>query len=407
MLGCAGRRPAPPEESSLAILGASVVDPDSEAPPRRASVLVQGDRIVAAGEQVTTRRGTRVIDATGKFLVPGLWDLHAHLNALTEIGAAPEHYVGHGVLALRDCGGFLEPLLALRREIAAGTRTGPQLFLAGPTLNGESFAPFQRVVRDEAEARAAVRELAAAGVDFVKTHRATSREAFFALADEARKHNLDLVGHVPLAVSWVEAAEAGMRSIEHAQTMPENEMKDAQAPAATIEEAFQRLDGERGDAIFAALARTGAVFDPTLVAYEESIDKRPELAARRREAYVHLKAYVGRAHRAGVTLVAGTDVLEKHGEMLLRELERLVEVGLTPRQALAAGTSNSARLLRRPDLGKIAPRATASFLLLDADPTLDVRNLRRLSGVVLRGRYLDAAELRRLRAEGGEPRPLP
>ena len=388
------RAPAP----SVAIVGGAIVDPDVEAPPRRADVLIRGDRIVAVEPRITPPRGARLVDATGKFLLPGLWDMHAHLAALTEIGQAPERYVGHGVLALRDCGGFLDQLLALRRSIAAGLRTGPELLLAGPTLNGEQFAPFQRVVRDDAEARAAVRELAAAGVDFIKTHRATSREAFFALLDEARRHELHVAGHVPLEVSWIEAAEAGMRSMEHAQTLAENEMSSSRPPAADVEAAIARIDGERGDTIFAALARTGAMLDPTLVAYEESIDDRPEIEARRREAYGHFKSYVGRAHRAGVTILAGTDVLERHGEMLLVELERLVEVGLSPREALAAATTHPSRLMRRPDLGRIAPGATASLLVVDADPTADVRHLRRLAAVVLRGRLIEREEVGRLRA---------
>lgn len=384
-------------EPSIAIVGGAVVDPDADAPPQRANIVIRGDRIVAVGRDVAPPRGARILDASGKFLLPGLWDMHAHLNALTEIGRAPERYVGHGVLAVRDCGGYLDPLLALRRDIAAGVRTGPQLFIAGPTLNGEQSAPFHRVVRDEAEARAAVRELAAAGVDFIKTHRATSRDAFFAMLDEARRHDLHVAGHVPLVVGWIEAAEAGMRSMEHAQTLPENEMSDVQAPAPTVEAAIARIDGERGDAIFAALVRAGAVFDPTLIAYEESIDNRPEIAERRREAYGHLKSYVGRAHRAGVTILAGTDVLERHGEMLLVELERLVEVGLAPRQALAAATTHPARLMNRPDLGRIAPGATASLLIVDADPTTDVRHLRRLMAVLLRGQLIEKEELARLR----------
>ncbi len=393
-ISCATPRASEPP---IAIIGGAVVDPDADGQPQRANIVIRGDRIVAVGREVAPPRGARIFDASGKFLLPGLWDMHAHLNALTEIGQAPERFVGHGVLAARDCGGFLGPLLALRRDIAAGVRTGPQLFIAGPTLNGEQFAPFQRVVRDEAEARAAVRELAAAGVDFIKTHRATSREAVFAMLDEARRHGLHVAGHVPLAVSWIEASEAGMRSMEHAQTLLENEMSDAQAPA-TIEEAIARIDGERGDAIFAALARTGAAFDPTLIAYEESIDNRPEIAARRREAYGHFKSYVGRAHRAGVTILAGTDVLERHGEMLLVELERLVESGLSPRQALAAATTNPARLMNRPDLCRLAPGATASLLIVDADPTTDVRHLRSLTAVLLRGRLIEKEELARLRA---------
>jgi imidazolonepropionase-like amidohydrolase len=385
-------------ELSIAIVGGAVVDPDADAQPQRANIVIRGDRIVAVGRDVAPPRGARILDAGGKFLLPGLWDMHAHLNALTDIGQAPERYVGHGVLAVRDCGGYLDPLLALRRDIAAGVRTGPQLFIAGPTLNGEQSAPFHRFVRDEAEARAAVRELAAAGVDFIKTHRATSREAFFAMLDEARRHDLHVAGHVPLAVSWIEAAEAGMRSMEHAQTLPENETSDAQAPAPTVEAAITRIDGERGDAIFAALARAGAAFDPTLIAYEKSIENRPEIAERRREAYRHLKSYVGRAHRAGVTILAGTDVLERHGDMLLVELERLVEAGLAPRQALAAATTHPARLMKRPDLGRIAPGATASLLIVEADPTTDIRHLRGLTAVLLRGRLIEKEELARLRA---------
>ncbi len=380
----------------IAIMGGSVVDPDGEV--RRANVVLRGDRIAAAGPEVAAPRGARVIDAGGKFLLPGLWDMHAHFAALTEVGQAPERYVGYGVLATRDMGGFLDKLLALRRDVRNGARVGPELLMAGPTLNGEQFAPFQRVVKDEAEARAAVRELAAAGVDCIKTHRATSREAFFAMLDEARRHDLHVAGHVPLTVSWIEAAEAGMRCMEHAQTLPENEMSDARTPAADVEAAIGRIDGERGDAIFAALARTGANFTPTLIAYEESIDNRPEIAERRREAYTHIKAYAGRAYRAGVTILAGTDVLERHGEMLLVELERLVESGLTPRDAIRAATTNPARLMRRPDLGRIAPGATASFLILDGDPTADVRHLRRLTAVLLRGRLIEAEELAQLRS---------
>lgn len=392
-IACATLGTAP----AIAILGGAIVDPDSKAPPVLANVIIRADRIVAVGPDVRAPRGARIVNATGKFLLPGLWDMHAHFAALTEVARAPEHYVGFGVLATRDMGGDPDTLMALRRDIRADVRIGPEVFMAGPTLNGEQFASFHRVVRNEAEARATVRELAAVGVDYIKTHRATSREAFFAMLDEARRRKLSVVGHVPLAVSWIEAAQAGMRSMEHAQTLPENELSDAQTPASSVEEALARIDGARGDAIFAALAHADACFDPTLISYEESIDNRPDIAARRREAYAHLKAYVGRAHRAGVTILAGTDIPERHGDMLLLELERLAEAGLTPHEALAAATTNPARMMHRPDLARIATGAGASLLLLEADPTADVRNLRRLSTIVLRGRLIEADELARLR----------
>lgn len=376
------------------IVGGLVVDPTSDSRPRPLNVVVAGDRIRAVGASAPS--GPRVIDASGKFIVPGLWDMHAHIATEPPIGRAPENYVGWGVLGIRDIGGDLPALLQLRTEIAAG-RVGPSLYIAGPTLNGQQFAPFQRVIANAEEARAAVRELKAAGVDFIKTHRATSREAFFALVDEARRQGLDVAGHVPLLVTWEEAAAAGMRSFEHAQTIPENEMNAGANPATTVEEAVQRLQGERLDQIAAALRAAGAYFDPTLIYYERSISNRPEVAARRRQLYETLKLWVGRMHRAGVPILAGTDDLSDFGEPVLLELERLIECGLTAREALAAATSTPARLMRREDLGVITPGSEASFLIVDADPVADIRSLRRLSGVVLRGQYLDAVQLAALR----------
>src|SRR5262245_21092284 len=388
---CAGCASSPPAQT-LAIMGARIADPVGDRGAVRADVLVRGGRVDVIGDGLSPALGATVIDATGKCLAPGLWDMHAHIATEPPIGRAPEDYVGWGVLGIRDIGGDLPALLQLRGEIAAG-RVGPDLYIAGPTLNGQQFAPFHRVIANAEEARAAVRELKAAGVDFIKTHRATSREAFFALVDEARRQRLDVAGHVPLQVTWEEAAAAGMRSFEHIQTLAENEMSAGAHPAATIEEAVQRLQGERLDQIAAALRAAGAYFDPTLIFYERSINNRPEIAARRRQFYEILKPWTGRIHRAGVPILAGTDDLHDFGEPLLLELERLVECGLTARQALAAATSTPARLMRRRDLGVIAPGVEASFLIVDADPLADITNLRRLSGVVVRGRYLDAERL--------------
>lgn len=372
------------------------MDPTGAGPPLRADVLVCQNRIVEVAETVTRPRGATVIDANGKFVAPGLWDMHAHVATAPPIGRAPENYVGWGVLGIRDIGGDLPALLKLRGEFAAG-RVGPDLYIAGPTLNGQQFSPFHRVIADAEQARIAVRELKAAGVDFVKVHRATSREAFFAVIDEAQRQGLDVAGHVPLQATWDEAAAAGMRSFEHIQALAENEMSAGADRAGTVEEAVQRLQGERLDEIASALRAAGAYFDPTLIFYERSIGNRPEVAERRRQFYPILKAWTGRMHRAGVPILAGTDDLHDFGEPLLLELERLVECGLTTREALAAATSTPARLMRRPDLGAVAPGAEASFLVVDADPLADIANLRRLSGVVSRGRYLDATQLTALR----------
>lgn len=267
---------------SIAITNAAIIDPSAATPVTVAAIVVRNGRITAVGPNVIVPPDARVIDARGKFVVPGLWDMHAHLAALTPIGRAPERFVGHGVLNLRDMGGYLEQLLPLRAEVRAGRRTGPEIVLAGPTLNSEQPAPFHRKVTTAAEARAAVRELQAAGVDFIKIHRATSREAFDAIADQTRRAGLPLSGHVPLVMSWTDAARAGMRTIEHIQTIFENLQPDLKMTPALFDRHATQLEGALGDEIFATLKAQGTIFDPTLVGYTATIDDaRPAQAAAR------------------------------------------------------------------------------------------------------------------------------
>lgn len=383
---------------TLAVTNASIIDASAPVPVRVGSIVVRNGRIVAVGPRVAIPAGALVVDATDKFVVPGLWDMHAHLAALTPIGRAPEHYVSYGVLNLRDMGGFLDQLLPLRAEIHSGRRTGPELVLAGPTLNSEQSAPFHRKVTTAAEARAAVRELKAAGVDFIKIHRATNREVFAAVADETKRVDLSFSGHVPLVVSWADAARAGMRTIEHIQTIFENLQPDLRMTPTLFDNFATRLEGALGDEIFAVLEAHGTYFDPTLVGYDATIDDtRPEQAAARRQAFARMKLIAAKAAFAGVPIVTGTDVLDRHGDMLLRELEALVAIGMTPQQVLTAATATSAAAAARPERGRIAVGAPASFLVLDASPLRDIANLRRLSAVVLGGRLLSAADLATLR----------
>ena len=383
---------------ALVIANGTIIDPSGKIPTTQATVVVERGHVVAVGRAPRIPPGARVVDARGKFLVPGLWDMHAHLAALTPVGHAPEHYVGFGVLGVRDMGGFADTLFPLRGEIRSGDRIGPEIVLAGPTLNGEQPAPFHRKVVTEAEARAAVRELRALGVDFLKVHRAIGRKAFLATIDEARRAGLTVSGHVPLVMSWIEASNLGLRTIEHIQTILENEQPDPKLVGAQFLAIASRLAGPHGDSIWATLKRNHTFFDPTLVGYEVSIEKAaPDVAARRRIAYAQMKILAGRMARAGVPILAGTDVLERQGDMLLLELERLVAIGLTPRQALAAATTTAAEAVLHHGTGRIEAGAAAMFLVLDANPLIDVRNLRTLSAVVLSGRLIESAELVRLR----------
>lgn len=383
---------------ALVIANGTIIDPSGRIPVTRGTVVVERGRVVAVGAAPRIPPGARVVDARGRFLVPGLWDMHAHLAALTPIGHAPEQYVGYGVLGVRDMGGFPDTLFPLRGRIRSGDRLGPEIVMAGPTLNGEQSAPFHRRVVTDAEARAAVHELRFLGADFIKVHRAMGRTTFRAVIEAARHEGLTVSGHVPLAMSWIEASNLGMRTVEHIQTVFENEQPDPRLLTGQFLEIARRLSGPQGDSIWAVLKRNHTYFDPTLIAYETSIEKAaPDVAARRRIAYAQMKLLAGRIARAGVPILAGTDVLERHGDMLLLELERLVEIGLTPRQALAAATTTAAEAVLHHGTGRIEVGAPAMFLVLDADPLSDIRNLRRLSAVVLSGRLIESAELVRLR----------
>lgn len=382
----------------LVIANGTIIDPSGKNPVTQGTVVVERGHVVSVGRAPVIPPGARVIDARGKFLVPGLWDMHAHLAALTPVDHAPEQYVGYGVLGVRDMGGFADTLFPLRGQIRAGERIGPEIVMAGPTLNGESAAPFHRKVGTAAEARAAVRELRYVGVDFIKVHRALGRTAFLAIMKEARLDGLPVSGHVPLVMSWIEASNLGMRTIEHIQTIFENEQPDPKRQAEQFPAIADRLSGPHGDSIWATLKRNHTFFDPTLVGYEANLDKAgPETAARRRVAYARMKLLAGRSVRAGVPILAGTDVLERHGDMLLIELERLVEIGMTPQQALAAATTTASEAVLHHGSGRIEAGAPAMFLVLDANPLTDIKNLRALSAVVLSGRLIEAAELERLR----------
>ena len=248
-------------------------------------VDVVGGRIVP--EQTVVVRDGRiafgppegeVIDGRGRFLIPGLCDAHVHLcwkgeDSLREL-------VEYGVTAVRDLGGHLHELDAWRTEIEAGTRVGPRIWRAGPILNGISANEYQRVIADADEARAAARELAAAGVDFLKTHRRTSRDAYFALIDEGRKLGLDVVGHILMEVEPEVAAGSGQATIEHTETIFEGTFDAGRTepwPAAV-----RRFRAEGADELFARIVEHGVPVTPTLVPWALVLDD-PESEEERAE----------------------------------------------------------------------------------------------------------------------------
>jgi predicted amidohydrolase len=463
--------PGPPvfaqsAQPPLAFIHVTVID-GTGAPPRSdMSVIVTGDRITGLErtDRLKLPAGVRVVDATGKYLLPGLWDMHVHTHGRfydPSVSFFPL-LVANGVTGIRDMASPLDHVDQVRqwrRETNESWR--PRIFAAGPLLDAaaqnalDSGANQIVNVTNENEARRAVRLLKRRGVDFVKVYNSLPRDAYFAIADEARKRKLPFVGHVPETIRVAEASDAGQRSIEHlswilwACTPREAELRadwsaaKARGDAAALGRLYQAqrqtvletYSDQKAAALFARFRKNHTWQCPTLTVLRlaafgsdrssensqrlryipasvrerwEQIDywrrsrTTEELASGKRLFDRQLQV-VGAMHRAGVELLAGTDMLKPDllpGFSLHDELALLVQAGLTPMEALQTATRNPARFLGlEKQLGIVRKGNTADLLLLDADPLADIRNTMRIHAVVLNGRLLDRAALDRMLAD--------
>jgi imidazolonepropionase-like amidohydrolase len=386
--------------ATLAITDVTVIDPGSPTAQPNRTVIVTSSRITALGPagEVAVPRGARVIDGAKKFLIPGLWDMHVHLSDATE--AAFPLLVVNGIAGVRDLGGDLAELDRWRAEIARGTRLGPLIVRSGPFVDGPKDATRNRLAITEPEdARRAVDSLAALGVDGLKVHNKLPRAAFFAVLDQARKRNLPVAVHLPEGVTLAEASDSGAASIEHIEMVISSAAYRPGATAKTWDDALQESLGEAGARLFATLVRNRTYYDPTLTAYYHGFvhweGQDTSKVRKRRLALSKLMAVTGDMHRAGVRLLAGSDFGEagvgvRPGVDLHDELARLVEVGLTPLEALRCATLHPARYLGGEDsLGTIATGKRADLVLLTANPLENINNTRTIEAVVLGGRLVD------------------
>lgn len=449
---------------AVAITNVTVIDVARGRRVPGRTVVTAGDRIVAVGPARTVRvpTGARRVDGRGKFLVPGLWDVHVHtFNNRTGDGTHNAAYyfpafVANGVLAVRDM--FTDPtdldtVRTWNGRAAAGTLLAPRVFGSSTIVDGTPATwPNLLAVRDTAEARRAVDSLADAGAPFIKVYEALSRDAYFAIARRARGRGIPFAGHVPVAVTHVEASEAGQRTIEHvAGGAGSRVLSFCSARADSARRAIERLRAAPGlsrdsaralrhlamrdalarhdlrdcAALFATFRRNGTWLVPTLIqaqflprADDSALVADPRLAyvsagerldwvrhnlppagvlgpedfVLFRERFRANLRLVGAMHRAGVPILAGTDVGNPFvypGFSLHDELALLVRAGLPSAAALRAATLDAARAVGAADsLGSIAVGKRADLLLLTGDPLVDIANTRRIGGIVVRGRHL-------------------
>jgi imidazolonepropionase-like amidohydrolase len=395
----------------IAIANVTVVDVASGAQAAGMTVVTKGDQIAQVGRGIAVPQGAIAVDGGGKFLIPGLWDMHAHHQGT---GAESlDLFVAQGVLGTRDMGADVEFILPLRDRVKRGELLGPEIVAAGPILDDRPPDwPFRRHITNAEEARTAVRELKARGVDLIKVHDGTPRDAFFAIANEAAKLGLPFAGHVPAAVTIEEAADSGITSIEHLAnfrlfyqcspsephtTVPCRVLFDTLAARRvwqTPTMAFARELPEvfAGQPLRNAEYASDSLLDVTRRNAEASkLDERA-LSSLRAGAQSSVAA-VREMLTRGVGFLAGCDALVP-GFCLHDELERMTEAGFTSLQAIQAATINPAKALgRESTLGTIDVGKRADLVLLDGDPLADIRNTRRIAAVVVRGRLLSKLDI--------------
>jgi len=448
-----------PHPATIAITHATVIDATGAPPQPNSTILIDNEKIYAVGPDSTLEipTGAHIIDATGKFLIPGLADMHIHLMGAGEPTGSREFIlpllIANGITTVRDMGGDVAQLKKLKKEIDSDDQAGPQIFFTGPYLDGNPpyFQP-SIIVQSPAEADAAVRKLKSEGVDFIKVQSGLKPAAYFAIAEAARKENIRFVGHVPDSISATQASDAGQSSIEHltgillACSSREAELREQQLHPPSHKETprqtslrqrvwqqavLDTYSHEKAQQLYAKLLAnhtwqvptlpllielafltpaTDHANDPNLKYIPQNLQKiwkqgRAESLANKTSADFLLRAKlveaslkaVGDMHAAGIPIMAGTDSTAPNlvpGFALHDSIADLVQAGLTPMQALQAATSKPAEFLKRSnEQGTIAPGQRADLVLLDANPLTDIHNTQKIHAVILKGKYLDRAAL--------------
>jgi imidazolonepropionase-like amidohydrolase len=434
---------------SIALAHVTVIDVANSTTLPDQTVVVTGERITAIGRAgaVAVPAEAQLVEATGKFLIPGLWDMHVHWYDRSYLPL----FTANGVTGIRVMWGMPENL-KWRRDLAAGKLAGPRLVLAGSVVDGpKPIWPGSTAAGTESEGREAVRKTKERGYDFVKVYSLLPRDVYFAVADEAKKQGIPFAGHVPFSVTAAEASDAGQKSMEHlygillACSSEEERLtkefgvarKDPKKPDRALlrrinEQVVDTYDPKKAAALFAKFKANDTWQCPTLtvlrsMAYlddpkhtnDERLRYMPQSIrtswqpkndfrlqtvtkedfAQQKKLFDRNLELVGAMHRAGVGIIAGTDVLNPYcfpGFSLHNELEWLVRAGLSPMEALQSATLSPARYLGRlKDLGTVDQGKIADLVLLDANPLEDIKNTQTIAAVMIDGQFFPKEALQK------------
>jgi len=379
------------------------------------TIAIEGNRIARVENSNAASRAAATLDGTGMFVIPGLWDMHVHAyftNDTARFHTTSEVmlplFIVNGVTGVRDLGSNLEATLAARDSVAAHQLIGPRMLVSGPMLDGPTTR-YQAAIKvaTAEEARAAVRMLKQRGVDMIKTQSLIPKDAYFALADEATRIGIPFEGHVPNAITGMEAITANQRSFEHLLGVRDT-------ATSLIEELARKRVWQCPTVINSVGTAADFTSDPGVpfwlrqavegwrrmaVTRAEQSDSAARAATERATSRLGL---IKRMYDMKIPFLAGTDAPAGYdlvpGVSLHRELQLFVRAGLTPLQALQTATLNPALFFgRTAEWGALAAGKTADLVVLARNPLTDIANTRSVVAVVADGRYYSPRELDRMR----------
>jgi imidazolonepropionase-like amidohydrolase len=406
------------QERPLVLDNVRIIDGTGAPPIERGRIVIEGGRIarIGAAEAVAAPASAETLDLSGRTMIPGLIDLHFHIEDDPKLAL---RQLGHGVTSFRDPGQWDEKFEGLRRMIASEHLPGPRIFTAGPHIDGERPAyPADAVVaRDPEEARRLAERAVREGASALKIYFRLPFASAKAVIDVCTARGIPCTAHLEV-LDARELIESGLHGLEHitslgisllppleAEAYRQAVLADNDARRDGRYELFARadLDGPQARALYATLRARKPWLDATLAVFERRMDRPPPGTKPTKvpilvEGFAKMKRLTRRAGQEGARLVMGghsTVPFAARGEAPWRELELLVESGLTPIEAITAATGTAAAFLYRSDqLGALRPGLRADLVVLRGDPSRDISAVRTVERVMVDGRWVDVARYR-------------